>query len=78
MARNCVADMPEDVKWRVVDHTHIAITSPDDELFAFACDEAHNNPFCKSVTYGSGKWGKLRPGCPHKWIGEKGMGKFLW
>jgi hypothetical protein len=78
MARNCVANMPEDVKRKVVDHAHIAITSLDEELFTFASDEAHDNPFCESVTYDSWKQGKLKPGCPRKWIGEKGTGEFLW
>jgi hypothetical protein len=78
VVRNCVTDMPEDVKRKVVDHTHIAITSPDEELFVFASDEAHNNLFCKSVTYGSGKQGKLKPGHPCKWMGEKGLGEFSW
>ena len=66
MARNCVADMPNDVKQKVVNHTNIA-TGPDEaisesELFAFASDEARNNPLCESVTYGSGKQGKLKLG----------------
>jgi hypothetical protein len=58
--------MPKDVKWRVIDHTHIAIASPGeampDELFAFAFNEAHDNPLCKSITYGSRKQGKLKSG----------------
>ena len=53
--KNCVADMLEDVKRKVIDHANIASTSPDKELFAFASDDAHDNPFCESVTYGSGK-----------------------
>ena len=65
MAKNCVANMPEDIKRKIVDHANIAITSPDgaipEELFAFA-SEGHNNPLCESVTYGSGKQGKLKLG----------------
>ena len=66
MARNCVADMPDDVKWKVVNHTNIA-TGPDEaisesELFAFASDKARNKLFCESIAYGSGKQGKLKPG----------------
>ena len=60
MARNCIADMPEDIKRKVVDHAHIASTSVNDELFAFAFDEAYDDPFCESVTYGSGKRGKRK------------------
>jgi hypothetical protein len=65
VAKNCIADMPEDIKRTIVNHAHITITSPDDELFAFA-------------VYGSGKQGKLKPGRPRKWIGEKGTGEFSW
>ena len=60
MVKNCVADMLEDVKRKVIDHANIASTSPDKELFAFASDDAHDNPFCESVTYGSGKRGKRK------------------
>ena len=63
MAKNCVADMPDDVKWKVIDHMHIASTSLDEELFAFAsvdADDAHDNLFCESVMYGSGKQGKRK------------------
>jgi Zinc knuckle len=63
MAKNCVANMPDDVKCKVIDHVHIASTSPDEELFAFAsanADDAHNNPFCESVMYGSRKQGKCK------------------
>jgi hypothetical protein len=66
MVRNCVADMPDDVKRKVINHANIA-TGPDEaisesELFAFASDEARNNLFCESIVYGSGKQGKLKPG----------------
>jgi hypothetical protein len=66
VARNCIADMPNDVKQKVVNHANIA-TSPDEaisesELFAFASDKACNNPLCESIVYGSGKQGKLKPG----------------
>ena len=63
--KNCVANMPEDIKRKIVDHANIAITSPDgampEELFTFA-SEGHNNSLCESVTYGSGKQGKLKSG----------------
>jgi hypothetical protein len=58
--------MPKDVKWKVIDHAHIATISlgeaMPEELFAFASDEAHDNPLCESTTYGFGKQGKLKPG----------------
>jgi hypothetical protein len=66
VVRNCIADMPKDVKQKVVDHAHIATASPGeampDELFAYASDEAHDNLLCESITYGSRKQGKLKPG----------------
>ncbi|KIM83651.1 hypothetical protein PILCRDRAFT_432463 [Piloderma croceum F 1598] len=45
VARNCVADMPDDVKRKVANHANIVTTSPDEgifdsELFAFASGEA--------------------------------------
>ena len=58
--RNCIADMPKGIKWKIVDHAHIASTSVDDELFAFTFDEAYDDPFCESVMYGSGKRGKRK------------------
>ena len=60
LAKNCIADMPEDVKRKVLDHAHIASTSADDELFAFASDEGRDNSLCELVMYGSGKRGKLK------------------
>ena len=60
MVRNCIADMPEDIKWKIIDHAHIASTSVDDEMFVFTFDEAYDDPFCESVTYGSGKRGKRK------------------
>ena len=69
IAKLCIADMPEDVKRKVVDHAHIAITSPNEELFAFASDEPRDNALCESVVYGSGKQGKL------KWRREE---EFAW
>jgi hypothetical protein len=71
MVKNCIADMLEDVKQMVINHAHITSTSPDDELFAFASEEPDSNPFCKSVTYGSGKQGKCKPGRLCKWTGEQ-------
>jgi len=66
MVRNCITDMLEDVKQKVVDHAHITTASPGeampDKLFAFASDEAHNNLLCESITYGSRKQGKLKLG----------------
>ena len=53
MARKCITDMPEDVKWKVVDHPNIANTESnealEDELFTFI-----------STAFGSGKQGKLK------------------
>ena len=54
MVKICIANMPEDVKWKVVDHTNLADTdfnevALDDELFAFV-----------SITFGLGKQGKLK------------------
>ena len=60
MAKNCVTDMPEDVKWKVINHMHIVSTSPDEGLFAFVSNDAHDNAFCESVTYGSRKRGKRK------------------
>jgi hypothetical protein len=51
-----------DVKWKVINHVHIASTSLDEEMFASTSDEAHNNPLCKSVMDGSRKQGKLKWG----------------
>ena len=62
--------MLEDIKWKVLDHAHVANIDLEvmlSNLFMFASD-----------TYGSGKHGKLKPGHPCKWIGEKGTGKFSW
>ena len=60
VAKNCIADMPEDVKRKVVDHAHIAIMSPDNKLFAFVSEEAGSNPLCEPAMYGSEKRGKLK------------------
>ena len=68
--------MPEDVKRRVLDHTNIADIETTSKWFAFASD-ASDGPHAY-VTYGSGKHRKRKPGHPHKWIGEKGMGEFSW
>ena len=76
MVKNCVANMPEDVKWRVLDHANIADIETTSEWFAFASD-ASDGPHTY-VTYGSGKHRKCKPGRLHKWIGEKGMGEFSW
>ena len=40
MARNCITNMPKDVKWKIVDHANIADTESNeaalgDELFVF-------------------------------------------
>ena len=80
MARNCVADMPEDVKRKILDHAHIAEADPDvaaSVLFLFVVDGGDDPPPA-SVMYGSGKREKCNPGRPHKWIGEKGEGEFAW
>ena len=31
IAKNCIADMLEDVKWKVLNHAHIATVSEDDD-----------------------------------------------
>jgi hypothetical protein len=72
VARNCVADMPEEVKWKPIDHALVADTDPDatsPELFTFVSDAGDDPPL-----YISRKRGKCKVGCPHKWIGEKGTG----
>jgi len=54
IAKLCVADMPEDIKRKVLDHAHVADTASGamlSELFAFA-----------SLNYGLGKRGKLKWG----------------
>ena len=76
VARNCVADMPEEVKQKVINHalvtdTDLDATSP--ELFAFVSDAGDDPP-----PYISRKHGKRGVGRPRKWIGEKGMGEFSW
>jgi hypothetical protein len=74
MARNCVADMPEEVKQKVINHALVADTNPDvtsPELFAFVSDAGDDPPL-----YISRKHGKHKVGHPCKWIGE--MGKFSW
>ena len=53
-ARNCIANMPKDIKWKVIDHANIANADSNeaalgDELFAFI-----------STMFGSGKQGKLK------------------
>ena len=73
--------MPENVKWKVLDHANIADIADIEttsELFAFVSDDASDGPPWASVTYGSGKHGKCKPGHPRKWIGEKGTGEFSW
>jgi len=76
MVRNCVADMPEEVKQKVINHALVADTDPDatsPELFTFVSDAGDDPP-----SYISRKRGKRKVGCLLKWIGEKGMGEFLW
>ena len=76
VARNCIADMPEEVKRKVIDHVLVADTDPDvtsPELFAFVSDTGDDPP-----SYSSGKRGKREVGRPRKWIGEKGAGEFSW
>jgi hypothetical protein len=62
VVKNCIADMLEDVKWMIVNHVHIAITSLDNQLFAFVSKEVGGNLLCESAMYGSGKQGKLKQG----------------
>ena len=81
VAKNCVANMPENVKRKVLDHANIADIADIEttsELFAFVSDDASDGPPWASVTYGSRKHGKRKPGRPCKWIGEKGTGEFSW
>jgi hypothetical protein len=76
VARNCVADMPEEVKQKVIDHALVADTDPDatsPKLFTFVSDTGDDPPL-----YSSGKCGKCKVGHPRKWIGEKGAGEFSW
>jgi hypothetical protein len=76
VAKNCVADMPEEVKRKVIDHALVADTDLDatsPELFAFVSDTGDDPPL-----YSSRKRGKRKVGRPHKWIGEKGVGEFSW
>ena len=59
MARNCVVDMPEDVKRKIRDHAHIAEANPDvaaSMSFSFVADGGDDPPSV-SVMYGSGKHG---------------------
>jgi hypothetical protein len=61
---------------KVLDHANIACADPDEampELFAFVSDAGDDPP-----SYSSGKRGKCKVGHSCKWIGEKGMGEFLW
>ena len=53
-SKNCIANMPEDIKQKVIDHTNLANTDPNemalkDELFPFVC-----------IAFGSEKQGKLK------------------
>ena len=76
MARNCVADMPEEVKQKVINHALVADTDLDatsPKLFTFVSDTGDNPP-----SYSSRKRGKRKVGCLRKWIGEKGVGEFSW
>ena len=55
MVKNCITNMPEDVKWKVIDHTNLADTNSNqvalgDKLFTSI-----------SISFGSRKWGKLKP-----------------
>ena len=55
MAKNCITNMPEDVKWKVVNHASLADTDSneaalDNELFTSV-----------SIAFGSRVWGKLEP-----------------
>jgi len=68
--------MPEEVKQKVINHALVADTDPDatsPELFTFVSDAGDDPP-----SYISRKRGKRKVGCLLKWIGEKGMGEFLW
>jgi hypothetical protein len=74
VARNCVADMPEEVKRKVIDYALVADTDPDatsSELFAFVSDAGDDPPL-----YSSGRRGTRKLGRPCKWIGDKGTCKF--
>ena len=81
MARNCIADMPEDVKCKILDHAlYIAEGDPDvtaSVSFLFVADRDDDSPSA-SVMYSSGKHGKRKLGRPCKWIGERGEGKCAW
>ena len=79
IARNCVADMPEDVKRKLLDHAHVTLVDPgpDEELsclFPFVSG-AGDDPPPTSVAYSPQKGRKRKPGRRHKWIGEKGKGE---
>ena len=79
-AKNCIADMPEDVKQKVLDHTHVAKVDLDEATsvsFSFVADRGDDPPSA-FVTYGLGKCGKWKPGCPHRWVGKKGIREFAW
>ena len=80
MAMNCVADMLEGVKRKILDHAHIAEANSDvaaSVSFSFVADGGDDPPSA-SVMYGSGKHRKCKPGHLRKWIGEKGEGEFVW
>lgn len=55
VAKNCIANMPEDIKQKAIDHTNLANINSNkvalnNELFAFV-----------STAFGSRKQGKLKP-----------------
>ena len=50
VVRNCITNMPEDVKQKVISHANSNKAALEDELFAFI-----------SIIFGSGKQGKLKP-----------------
>ena len=48
MAKNCVTDMPEEVKQKVIDHALVAdidLDATSSELFAFVSDAGDDPPF---------------------------------
>jgi hypothetical protein len=85
IAKNCVADMPEDIKRKVLNHAYVADIDPgpDEELYSLFAFISHagDNPPSTSVMYSPRKEWKCKPGRhrrPYKWIGEKGKGEFAW
>ena len=76
MAKNCVTNMPEEVKQKVIDHALVAdidLDATPSELFAFVSDAGDDPP-----SYSSRKRGKCKVGWLCKWIGEKGTDEFSW